>query len=853
MDNEIKTPEGGTLITMPIDQEIKRAYIDYSMSVIVSRALPDVRDGMKPVHRRILYAMDELGLHYNGPTRKCAKIVGDVLGKYHPHGDASVYDALVRLGQDFSLRYPVITPQGNFGTIAGDPPAAYRYTEAKMAKLAEEMVADIQKDTVDFIPNFDETTKEPTVLPAKFPFLLANGSNGIAVGMATNMPPHNLREIAAAVSAYIDNPNIEIDELIKYIKGPDFPTGGIIFGRQGIKDAYKTGRGKILIRGKFTIEVSKTGKESIVFTEVPYQVNTRLLCERIGELARDKIIDGISAVNDETSDRVGMRIVIDLKRGAIAKVVINQLFAKTALQSSFGVINLALVNGRPETLNLKQLIQYFVEHRDKVVTRRTQFDLRKALERAHILEALIIAINNIDEVIKIIRASRNTDEAKAGLMQRFQFDDVQAQAIVDMQLKRLTHLEIDDLKKEMAELQALIAHLQDLLAHHEKILALIKTETNEIAEKYGDDRKTDIVAGEVEEINVEDMIKQEDMVILISKLGYIKRIAASAYKSQGRGGKGSMSANLVDDDYIVQMFVANTHDYLMFITNEGKAYWIKVHEIPEASKSSRGSHIKSLLTVNANEEITTIVSLKEFADDQYLFMATANGVVKKTPTSEFRNAKARGMQAARLDDGDKLVSAILSSGKDELLLVSRRGQALRISEEDVRPMGRSSRGVTGMKLAQGDEMAAAIHVEEDASILVITEKGAGKRVDFSEFNAHGRATGGQKVFGNVDDKGEIIGALTVKDSDTVMCITSQGISLRVDAASISKQGRSSSGVRVVDISSPDYVVGIDRIANDEDKTVTNPSTEASAQETSSTESSENEEIDSGEDNSEKEE
>ena len=484
------------------------------MSVIVSRALPDVRDGMKPVHRRILYAMDELGLHYNGPTRKCAKIVGDVLGKYHPHGDASVYDALVRLGQDFSLRYPVITPQGNFGTIAGDPPAAYRYTEAKMAKLAEEMVADIQKDTVDFIPNFDETTKEPTVLPAKFPFLLANGSNGIAVGMATNMPPHNMREIAAAVTAYIDNPNIEIDELIKYIKGPDFPTGGIIFGRQGIKDAYKTGRGKILIRGKFTIEVSKTGKESIVFTEVPYQVNTRLLCERIGELARDKVIEGISAINDETSDRVGMRIVIDLKRGAIAKVVINQLFAKTALQSSFGVINLALVNGRPETLNLKQLIQYFVEHRDKVVTRRTQFDLKKALERAHILEALIIAINNIDEVIKIIRASRNTDEAKAGLMQRFQFDDVQAQAIVDMQLKRLTHLEIDDLKKEMAELQALIAHLQDLLAHHEKILAIIKTETNEIAEKYGDDRKTDIVAGEVEEINVEDMIKQEDMKFL---------------------------------------------------------------------------------------------------------------------------------------------------------------------------------------------------------------------------------------------------------------------------------------------------------------------------------------------------
>lgn len=816
MENEIKTPEGGTLINMPIDQEVKRAYIDYSMSVIVSRALPDVRDGLKPVHRRILYAMEELGLHNNGPTRKCAKIVGDVLGKYHPHGDASVYDALVRLGQDFSERYTVITPQGNFGTIAGDPPAAYRYTEAKMAKLAEEMVADINKDTVDFIPNFDETTKEPTVLPGKFPFLLANGSNGIAVGMATNMPPHNLREIAAAVSSYIDNPNIEIDELIKYIKGPDFPTGGIIFGRQGIKDAYRTGRGKILIRGKFNIEVSKTGKETIVFTEVPYQVNTRVLCEKIGKLARDKIIDGISGINDETSDRVGMRIVIDLKRGANTKVVINQLFAKTSLQSSFGVINLALVKGRPEILNLKQLVQYFVEHRDNVVTRRTQFDLRKAKERAHILEALIIAINNIDEVIRIIRGSRDAQDAKAGLMKRFNFDDVQSQAIVDMQLKRLTHLEIDDLKKEMAELEALIAHLEDLLAHHEKILALIKTETNEIAEKYGDDRKTDIVAGEVEEINVEDMIKQEDMVILISKLGYIKRVAASTYKTQGRGGRGVNSANLVEEDYINQMFVASTHDYLMFITNEGKAYWIKVHEIPEASKTSRGSHIKSLLQVSANEEITTIVSLKDFTDDVYLFMATANGVVKKTPTSDFRNAKARGMTAARLDDGDKLVSAILSSGNDELLLVSRKGQALRISETDVRPMGRASRGVTGMKLASDDELCAAIHVEEDAKIFVLTEKGIGKRVDFSEFNAHGRGTGGQKVFGNIEEKGEIIGALTVKDTDAVMCITGQGVSCRVEAASISKQGRASTGVKVIDIKDPDYVIGIDRIAREDE-------------------------------------
>lgn len=817
MENEIQTPEGGTLIIQPIDQEIRKAYIDYSMSVIVSRALPDVRDGLKPVHRRILYSMDELHLNSSGKTYKCAKIVGDVLGKYHPHGDASVYDALVRLGQDFSERYPLITPQGNFGTIAGDPPAAYRYTEAKMAKLAEEMVADIDKDTVDFIPNFDETTKEPTVLPAKFPFLLANGSNGIAVGMATNMPPHNLKEIAAAVSAYIDNPDISIDDLMHHIKGPDFPTGGIIFGKQGIKDAYTTGRGKILMRGKFNIEVAKNGAESIVFTEVPYQVNTTELCKRIAELARDKVIDGISGVNDETSDRVGMRIVIDLKRGAVTKIVINQLFAKTALQSTFGVINLALVKGRPQTLNLKQLIQYFVEHRDIVVTRRTQFELRKAKAREHILEALIVAVDAIDEVIKIIRGSRDEAEAKVGLMQRFSFDDEQAQAIVDMRLGRLTNLRIDELRKEMAELKNFIAYLEDLLAHHEKILGIVKSETNEIAEKYGDDRRTQIVSGEVEEINVEDMIKEEDMVVLISKLGYIKRVPVSLYRSQSRGGKGSISAKLVEEDYINQMFVASTHDYINFITTAGKCYWIKVHEIPEASKTSRGSHIKSLLQVTANEDVSAIVGLRDFTEGQYLFMATANGVVKKTPTTEFKNAKSRGMQAVRLDEGDHLVSAIFSSGKDELLLVSRRGQALRISEEEVRPMGRASRGVIGMKLSQGDELCAAIHVEEDAKILVITEKGIGKRVDFEEFSAHGRGTGGQKIFGNVDDKGEIIGALTVKDNDSVMCITGQGTSIRVKAEDISKQGRTSSGVKVVDITSPDYVVGIDRIANDEEE------------------------------------
>ncbi|UTD05955.1 DNA topoisomerase (ATP-hydrolyzing) subunit A [Treponema denticola] len=813
---EIETKEGGAVIPIPIENEVKRAYIDYSMSVIVSRALPDVRDGLKPVHRRILYSMEEKGLRSSGPTRKCAKIVGDVLGSYHPHGDASVYDALVRLGQDFSLRYPVIYPQGNFGTIGGDPPAAYRYTEAKMAKIAETMVEDIKKETVDFIPNFDDSTKEPTVLPAKFPFLLANGSSGIAVGMATNMPPHNLREIADAVSAYIDNPEIEIDELCKYMKGPDFPTGGVIYGRKGIKQAFKTGRGKILVRGKFTIEVDKKGKETIVFTEVPYQVNTTTLVSRIGELAREKIIDGIANVNDETSDRTGLRIVIELKRGAITKVVLNQLFAKTALQSSFGVINLALVNGRPETLNLKLLVKYFVEHRVDVVTRRTKFDLRKAEERAHILEALIVAIDNIDEVIKIIRASRDPQTAKNGLMERFGFDDVQAQAIVDMQLKRLTSLEIEDLRKELQELQVLIAHLKDLLAHPEKILALIKEETNEIAEKFGDERKTDIVADEVEELNIEDLIKKEEMVILISHLGYIKRIPATAYKSQNRGGKGSNSANLAEDDFLDQIFTASTHDYIMFITNAGKAYWLKVHEIQEASRTSRGSHIKSLLSVSSDEEITAVVSLKEFDDKTYLLMATAGGVVKKVTTDNFANAKTRGIIAIKLDEGDKLVSAILTGGKDEIMLITRRGQALRTSEEDIRSQGRSSRGVTGIKLSSEDELTGALRVTENQKMLVMTENGYGKRVDFSEFSAHGRGTGGQRIYTLSEKTGEVVGLLTVFDDDEVVCITGQGKTIRINVDSVGTMGRSAQGVRILDIESPDMLIGLDVVARDEE-------------------------------------
>lgn len=837
MFEQTKTTEGGTLIKIPIEEEVKKAYIDYSMSVIVQRALPDVRDGLKPVHRRIMYAMDTLHLASGGKTKKCATIVGEVLGHYHPHGDASVYDALVRLGQDFAQRYTTVTPQGNFGTIAGDPAAAYRYTEAKMSKITEEMVADISKNTVDMVANFDDTTKEPSVLPGAFPFLLCNGTTGIAVGMATNMPTHNLREVAAAICAYIDNPEISIDELMKYIKGPDFPTGGIIYGREGIKKAYKTGRGKITIRSKFTIETDKHGRESIVFTEVPYGINTTNIIRRIKELVRDKQIDGIVGANDESSDRTGMRLVVDLKKGAITKLVLNQLFAKTDLQSNFGVINLALVpqekDGeprynepgyltlpqtylKPEILTLKQLIFHFVKHRDEVITRRTIYDLKVAKHRMHILEALITAINNIDEVIKIIRGSETTETAKLALEKRFNFDDEQAQAIVDMQLKRLTHLQIEDLQKEIKELQALIDYLQGLLDDHNKILETIKIETQALAEKYGDDRRTDIVADEVEQINVEDMIKEEDMVVMISKLGYMKRISVTQYKKQSRGGTGSNSASLVEDDYVSQLFIGSTHDHILFVTNIGKAYWIKVHEIPESSKNARGTNIKSLIAIGADEEITTVVTLREFREDQYLFMTTSNGIVKKVQTSEFSNAKTRGIIGLKLRDGDKLISAIPTDGESEVLLVTRRGKALRFSEKDVRCMGRASSGIKGMKLSEGDEIAGAIKIEPNDSILLLTEKGFGKRVKFENFNPHGRGTGGQKIFGKTEERGEIVGILAVSDKDEIVCMTSQGKTLRVTAETITQQGNQSTGVKVVKISDPDFLVGFDKVPRNEE-------------------------------------
>ena len=830
MLDEEKTPEGGTVIKIPIEDEVKQAYIDYSMSVIVQRALPDVRDGLKPVHRRIMYAMDKLNLSSGGKPKKCATIVGEVLGHYHPHGDASVYDALVRLGQDFAQRYTTVTPQGNFGTIAGDPPAAYRYTEAKMSKITEEMTSDINKETVDMVPNFDDTTVEPSVLPAKFPFLLCNGTTGIAVGMASNMPTHNLREVAAAIGAYIDNPEISIDELMTYIKGPDFPTGGIIYGREGIKKAYRTGRGRITIRSKFTIETDKKGKERIVFTEVPYGVNTTNIIKRINELAENKVIEGIADANDETSDRVGMRLVVELKKNAITKIVLNQLFAKTDLQSNFGIINLALVpqpkDGlrynepqlqlpnvylKPQVLTLKQLIEQFVNHRDEVITRRTIYDLKVAKHKMKILQALIIAINNIDEVIAIIKSSQDTEEAKSRLEKRFDFDDEQSQAIVDMPLKRLTHLLIEDLQNQIKELQALIDHLEDLLAHHEKIRQIIKDETNELAEKYGDERKTDIISSEVEQINVEDMIKEEDMVVMISKLGYMKRVSINQYKKQGRGGTGSNSTSLLEDDYVNQLFIGSTHDNIVFVSNIGKAYWIKVHEIEESSKNSRGKHIRSMIQIGADEEITTVVTLRDFSEDSYLFMTTSKGIVKKVQTSEFSNAKTRGIIGLKLKSDDKLVSAIPTDGKSEVLIVTRRGKALRFNEDAVRCMGRASGGICGMKLAEGDEISGVVKVIEGENVLLLTEKGYGKRVRFEDFNPHGRGTGGQRIFGNIEERGEIIGVLNVKESDEIVCMTSQGKTLRVTASTINEQGTGSTGVKVVKISEPDFLVGLDKV------------------------------------------
>jgi len=805
----------GKTFLVPIEDEMKTAYLNYAMSVIVARALPDVRDGLKPVHRRLLYAMEELGLQPNAATKKSARITGDAMGKYHPHGDFSLYDALVRMAQDFSLRYPLVHGQGNFGSIDGDPPAASRYTEAKLSKLGAEMLVDLDKETVNFIPNYDDSLKEPSVLPSALPNLLVNGSSGIAVGMATNMAPHNLTEVGEAIAAYIDDPEIGIDGLMKHVSGPDFPTGGIIFGRRGIREAYVTGRGKLIVRGKFQIETMKGGREQIVFTEIPYAVNKTTLITRVADLIRDKVLDGVSDLRDE-SDREGLRIVLELKKGAIPKLVLNRLFAHTPLQSSFGIINMAIVDGRPMLLGLKDLIGHFVAHRVEVVTRRSRYELRKAEEKAHILRGLVIALANIDEVVQIIKSSKDTDTAKQRLETRFGLDVIQSQAIMDMRLARLTSLETTKLEAELKETEERIAYLKELLASDERLRALVKSETLAIAQKYGDKRRTEIVADEIEQINIEDLIKREEMVILISHKGFMKRVSAAAYRNQGRGGKGSNTATLLEDDFLEQVFVANTHDYLLFISTEGKAYWLKVHEIPEASRVARGVHIKGLLAISPNEEITTIVDLPDFTETDFLLMGTLRGVVKKVATSAFGNAKTRGIIAINLDEGDRLVSACLTHGKDEVVLITRKGQALRMAEDDVRAMGRASRGVCGIRLEEDDELCAMLRVSKDQRMFVLSEYGFGKRVDFDNFSVHGRATRGQMIYVPEERTGELVGAITVLDSDEVVVITSQGKTLKIDADSVSTQGKGAKGVRVLNIDKPDFVIGLDRVAKEEE-------------------------------------
>ncbi|MGO9411270.1 MAG: DNA topoisomerase (ATP-hydrolyzing) subunit A [Spirochaetia bacterium] len=802
-------------IPLPIEEEVRTSYLNYAMSVIVARALPDVRDGLKPVHRRILFGMNEMGLRSDRPYKKCARITGDVLGKYHPHGDMAIYDSLVRLSQDFNMRYPVVDGQGNFGSVDGDPPAAVRYTEARLHPVAEEMLRDIDKDTVDFGPNYDGSQTEPLVLPGAFPFLAANGSSGIAVGMATNMPPHNLREICAAIVKLIDAPETSHEDLMKIVRGPDFPTGGIILGRKGIRDAYTTGRGKIVVRAKVAVESSSSGKDSIIVTEIPYQVNKANLIIRIADLVKEKKIDGIVDLNDE-SDRHGMRVVIDLRKGVSPKVILNQLFAHTQMQAAFGVINLALVKGLPKTLTLKEILQHFIAHRKEVVTRRTQFDLTKAEERAHILQGLKIALENIDEVIAIIKKSPDTATARTSLMERFSLSERQSQAILDMRLQRLTSLEVQKVIDELTEVLALIETLKALLASEEKIYGVVKEETEGISRSFGDDRRTEIIEEEAEEINVEDLITEEDMAILISNRGYIKRIPVTAYRRQGRGGKGSSSALLKEDDFIEQFFIASTHVYVLFITNQGKAYWVKVHEIPESSRQAKGQSIKVLLSLGSEEEITAVVNLGNFSDEKFVLMATRQGVVKKVKISEFANAKTRGIVAIKLDQGDGLVTALLTSGADEVVLVTRKGMALRFNEEAVRAMGRASHGVQGIRLSQKDELAGVAMVTQGEQMLLLSEFGFGKRTAYDNFSPHGRGTRGQICYKATEKTGEVVGVLSVSDKDDLVCITSQGNTLKLKLSEVATLGKTAMGVRIVNITRPDVVVGVARVVKEEE-------------------------------------
>ncbi len=792
-----------------IEEEMKTSYLDYAMSVIIGRALPDVRDGLKPVQRRILYAMFREGLLPGRKYSKCAGVIGEVLKKYHPHGDTAVYDALVRLAQDFNMRYPLIDGQGNFGSLDGDPPAAYRYTEARLAKLAEELLKDIDKETVDFVPNFDETTQEPVVLPARVPNLLINGSSGIAVGMATNIPPHNLGEVVDGLVALLEKPESTVEELMTRIKGPDFPTGGIIHGVEGIVDAYNHGRGIVKVRARSRVERPQKGPEQIIITEIPYQVNKARLLEKIAELVRNKKIEGISEIRDE-SDRDGIRVVIELKRGEMAQVVLNNLYKHTQLESTFGMIMLSLVGGQPRIMNLKRLLGHFLQHRREVVLRRTRFELRKAEEKAHLLEGLKVALDHLDEIISLIRTSRNPEEAKAGLVTRYPLTEVQAQAILEMRLQRLTALEREKIVRDYRETLKEIERLKSILASEQLVNEIIRQELEEIKAAYSDPRRTEITAA-AREITIEDLITEEEMVITISHNGYIKRNPLSEYRSQRRGGKGLIGMETREEDYVKQLFIGSTHDYMLFFSNLGRLYWLKIHQIPEAGRASRGKAIVNLLQLKEGEKITTAIPVKDFSDG-YLVMFTKKGLVKKTPLREFSNPRGRGIIAISLEGGDELIAVRMTSGTNDLIVGTTAGLAVRFREEDVRPMGRTAIGVRGIRLGSGDEVVSAEVVQERTTILTVTEKGYGKRTRVEEYPVHRRGGKGVisiKVTGKI---GNAVGLLQVRDDDEIVMITNAGKLIRTRAENISVLGRNTQGVKLMDVDPGDRIVSIGRVA-----------------------------------------
>ena len=797
-----------------IEEEMQQSFINYSMSVIVSRALPDVRDGLKPVHRRILYAMNELGLVPGRPYKKSATVVGDVLGKYHPHGDSSVYDALVRMVQDFALRYPLIDGQGNYGTI-DDNAAAYRYTEARLTPVALTMLEDIDKNTVDFQPNFDDRLREPTVLPAKIPNLLVNGSSGIAVGMATNIPPHNLREVAKAIEALIDDPEATITDLRKHIKGPDFPTAAYIYGRDGIKEAYETGRGRIIMRARAQIEERESsGKSQIVITELPYQVSIERLHAAIVELVNAKKIEGISDARNESS-KDGLRIVIELKRDVIPNVVLNQLYKHTAMQATFGVIMLALVHGAPKVMNLKELLQHYIEHRHAVVVRRTQFDLDAAQAREHILEGLKIAVDNIDEVVAIIRKSKDVPDADARLRKRFKLTEKQTEAILNMRLAKLTGLEIEKLEAELKEVLATIKELKTILASKPRRMAILKEEMQEIAKTFGDDRRTEILADQ-NDFSVEDLIAEEDMVITISHSGYIKRIPVSTYRKQRRGGRGLTGATAKEDDWIEHLFIASTHDYVMFFSDKGQVYWLKVHEIPQGGRAARGKPVVQCIAIRPEERIAALVPVREFADNRWLLFATRNGTVKKSVLSSYGNVRANGINAINIEEGDELIDVQITDGNNDITLATRGGMSIRFHESDVREMGRATTGVKGIELDKGDALIGMVVIRRDSTLLVVAENGFGKRSELSDYRVQKRGGKGIITFHNTEKTGGLVALKEVLPDDELMMITKGGIIIRVPVDGIRVIGRNTQGVRVMHLDEGDLLVDVARVVKEDE-------------------------------------